>query len=496
MKKITALILASVMLLSALALLASCGETGKTEVTTVAEAETEKTTTAETEPAETEPTFPVADYGQQTFTVYARTSGGSYEAKYMITEEDGDVVNDATFKRNCMVEDKYNVKIGLKEAEAPSGTIAKDISAGSIDYDIILERRNSISQSVIKGNLMPFEALGVDFDNDWWDSNSKRDLSIDGKTFLMQNSVSVARLAGIRFFYFNKQIVEDYKLVDPYECLKKDTWTLDTFLEMCKGVTCTVGTLGTYALVLEMGSSNGVYMHMLVGSGIRYTKVDGDEVVVDVDSQIEKIDSFFDSLRSVFSDKTHVITMDEAVEYDVEGAGQGSNKYEKSRDLFAQGHFLFTQSSITASTQFTEMKDDFGCMPNPKLNSDQAEYAHKCDPYTLIFAIPNDKGINTERLGVIMDYWGYASLKTTVPAYYDITIKTKRVQEATASEVIDLTVRTAYYEFTDVFKIGNISTALDSGYKGTGLASSWKTYQASINAQVKAFNKSIAKLED
>ena len=494
MKNILSLILAVLMLAGALAL-TSCADAGGDQTAAV-------TTAAEgpgnnTEPGETEPQFSTNKYDGDTFTVYARTKQSSYSAVYIVVDEqDGDLVNDAAYKVCCNVADRFGVTLQLKEASDPSSSIKADCAGGDLDYDIVLDRRSGLANRAIEGSLQDFNALGIDLSAPWWDANCVRDLTIKGKNFIMANSVSIAKVQGIRFFYFNKQMIQDYNLQDPYELYDKDEWILDTFLELVKGVSAPTsdGSLGTYGLVLETGDSNGIYMHMLTGSGITYGKTDEDGAIVcTVGDQLDKIDQFFEKVNTVFKDSSCVLTMDEAVKADTLGEASGitTNKYDKSRGLWSYGHFLFTHTSIAPSSQFTEMVDDYGVMPNPKYDKNQENYAHKCDRHTLIWAIPNSKEVNMQKVSDVMDFWAYQAEKEVIPAYYDMTIKTKRVKEVKASEIIDVVRGSVRYELIDIFDVSNLRTALNNGWNSGSVSGKWKSYNTGINSQIKKINESM-----
>jgi hypothetical protein len=316
----------------------------------------------------------------------------------------------------------------------------------------------------------------------------------------MLSDISIARFAGLRFMYFNKQIIENYNLTSPYTNLAENTWDLDTFLNLVKSVRTdpTSSEFGTYGLVLETGASNGVYMHMIVGCGLRYSGFDSDgKLICTLSDNISKIDDAFSRMKTVFSDKECVITMDESDARDaaIHGTklGEGEHKYARARSMFAQGHFLFTHTSIAQSARFAEiMTADFGCMPNPKYNLDQEEYSHKSDPYTVCYAIPKAANIDLERLGTVLDYWSYISNEYTIQTYYDITIKSKKVKEVTASEVVDIVKRTAHYELIDVFEVSGVTDALKNAYDNGNISRQLQSYTRTINSALGKLNKAFA----
>jgi ABC-type glycerol-3-phosphate transport system substrate-binding protein len=496
MKKALTILLALLMLLTAFASV-SCGDTsGMGDATTVASVNSEG---PEQTDSDTTPRFREANYNGQDFTIYLKLHA-NYNSEYISAEEtNGDLMNDSTWARNLLVEQTYNVKLSFMDDKNPCSRLKNDIAGGDCPYDIIFDSRTDMSDHIATGELTDFRELDCDITTDWWDTRFISDLSINGKTYMMLSDLSVARFAGLRFLYFNKQLIDNYHLIQPYTYLADNTWTLENFLNLVKGVRTdpTSSEFGTYGLVLETGEANGVYMHMIVGCGLSYSGFDAEgNLICTLSDNISKIDSAFDQMRVVFQDKECVLTMDESDARDasIHGTkhGEGNNKYSRARSMFAQGHYLFTHTSIAQATIFSEtMTDDFGCMPNPKYNLDQEEYSHKSDPYTVCFAIPKAANIDLERVATVLDYWSYISNEYTISTYYDITIKSKKVKESTASEVVDIVKKTAHYELIDVFEVSGVTAAIQNGYQKGNITQQIQSYNRTINFALNKLNKAF-----
>lgn len=109
-KRILSVLLVSSMLLSAAAL-AGCGDTAE-ETTAETTADTVETA-VETKDAlearlDVSDGLPEADFGGQTFMVCGDDACIDY---YTVEEETGETVNDAVFRRNMNVQERYNVLI-------------------------------------------------------------------------------------------------------------------------------------------------------------------------------------------------------------------------------------------------------------------------------------------------------------------------------------------------------------------------------------------------
>ncbi len=489
--KLASLILA---LLMVVAVLVSCGETKTETVQTTASAEAEsQTQAAEVVPVETEPVFPDANYGGAAFTVFARSASTYTECYIWAETENGDVMNDSTLKRNQQLQAKYNVEVKVDISnENPGNQLSKDIAAGELTYDIILDRRSTLASVVTSGVLLDVNTLNIDYTNSWWDINAINDYKVFGKTYFFVNDVSTSNLSGTRFLYWNKQIVIDYNLTNPYDLVAKNEWTLENFVNMVKGVSNIKadGSLGTYGMLAETGSSNGNYMHLFTGCGIKFSSVNSDgEIVCNISDNVDKLQNITDLLKTCYVDKVTSLTYDSTQAVCTDSTI--SSKWTLGRTMFAEGHFLFVQNGMGVSDLFNDMADDYGVLPNPKYDSNQERYYHKIDKYSIIWAVPNAASIDQDKVAKVMDYWSYLSSKTVMPAFYDITIRSKRISESTASANLDIVKNTISYELADLY-CSTIMDAVNTGYTSGSIATGYKQYNKAIEASLKATNQKLS----
>jgi hypothetical protein len=241
---------------------------------------------------------------------------------------------------------------------------------------------------------------------------------------------------------------------------------------------------------METGASNGNAIHMLVGCGINFSEKDAnDQLTVNLD--LEKIDNIFGKFSAVLKGENCLTYTDASngAEYSEFG-----NKYNYCRNLFAQGHFLFVQGNMGVSYQMSDMEGDgYGIAPNPKYSEDQESYYHKMDSKSNIWGIPNSETMNYEMISNVMDYWAYESSRTVMPAYYEITIKTRRVNDPFDTMMLDIVKSSIVYDISEVFGI-DVTTALWNGYSNNSLASAWATQSKAVKRQLTSFNDTINKL--
>ena len=496
MKRIMSLFFACILILSTSVLAACANESGKNPETATSAVPASSDLSEET--VETGPEFEFRDYGGETFTVYMRKHADiSYSGKYLLVSGDGSVCDEAVEARNLQVEDKFNIQLEFIEHGNPMSTLGKDLQSGSVNYDLMLDCRNYMAPHTVSGVFADFNKMNIDFSNPWWDINCAEGFSIANRLFLMANDVSVSRFCDAFFLFFNKAIIENYHLDNPYDLESKNEWTLDKYLNLIKSVSDVHadGTLGTYGLLSAGGSANGSHMNMLTACGVALTGIgDQKQRVTIVNEQMEKINDIFDRMRDVINDKSISLKMSEASDKVPETLSNYRNYFDHARSLFADGHFLFLGGSMDDSSQFAEMQDDYGVIVNPKYNSDQDRYYHRNDPYSPIFTVPNSPSVDLERLALVTDYWAYVSMGTLIPQYYEITIKTKRVSDPTAPLMIDKVRESIMYEMADVFGI-EISSTLDVAFASNAVTRAWEAFEKKIQKSLNEMNAKIAALD-
>jgi len=451
-----------------------------------------------TEPVETAPQFPAADYQGDDFVIYARKATNYYYRHIISDNVNGDVVNDAVYSRNQDLKDKYNINIKVLEKTSPYSTLLQDINAGDLPYDIVLDQRNTLGSVVTNGVLYNLNYLDIDYSRPWWDENCAEGYAIGDKLYFFVNDVTTVNLDYARFLFWSKQLIEDYKLKSPYEYIDENKWTLENFVTLVQSISDlrTDGTLGTYGIIIETGESNGNNMHFFTGCGLKFTDIDAEgKLVCTLENDIEKVQKITDILKSALVSGTYGLTYDENSKAASASGYMGyPDKWTLGRGMFSNGHYLFVQGGINLCDELKEMPTDYGVAPNPKYNEDQTDYYHKIDKFSLIWAVPNSDSVDTDRIAVIMDFWAYDSSEKLIPAYYETTIKAKRVSDPKAQQLLDIIRHSVLYELSDLF-CTEINACVNSIYNTGAAASMLRANKNVINNRLKTFNQSLEELD-
>jgi hypothetical protein len=168
-------------------------------------------------------------------------------------------------------------------------------------------------------------------------------------------------------------------------------------------------------------------------------------------------------------------------------------KREEKEDLFTAGRAMFADRGLGTAKTFRSMNDDFGILPWPKFSKDD-EYATVINGHASLMLMPitvedpNVTGNITEALCAI-------GSRDVIPAFYEVSLKTKFSRDAESEEMIDIIKDSLIYDLGYVSGGKFQSAGYDLSHQGNSDFSSY--YAANESAaltSLKEFNKAYGKL--
>ena len=426
-------VLSVILLAAAAASAAACGETADTGASgggNAPQAEPEAGSSAETT---TESLLPDMNFGGADFVICdnePRWSGMFETIDQYAEAENGDTINDAVFRRNTAVEDRFNVRI--KEHKTPDslGDSRNSIMAGDHAYDMVWVFKGESPQLTQNGLLLDMKNLPIlCLDQPWWDQNCRRELSIAGRTFLMTGAMSVMDDDNTMMFVFNKKVLGDVGLEAPYQAASDFKWTWDMMYDMSKQVYSDLNGDGKY----DQEDRYGLYIqyydsgYILGALGTRYvTTSDSGELSL----------TYMDGTTVQAIEKLVQTVNDQQSTY-VRQKIKASDAYIEGINLFKSDHHLFYVSEAIDFPHFRDMESDWGLVPAPMLNEEQGRYYLPLDGGPIFFGIPTDVS-DQERTSVIIEALAEESVTTLTPAYYDIVLARKFARDNESEAMLDL----------------------------------------------------------
>ncbi len=479
MKKRLALLLALLMAATGTA----CGNNPAAPET---EAATDTAPVVETVPEETAVSddLPESDFGGFAYNIFnANTIANDWFISVFVTaeEDSGDALPSAIYHRNLSVEDRLNIVIS--ETEQTVDQIKTTIAAGDDTFDMALMQGTRMMNQAQAGYLLNLKSLPYqNFDKPYWDNNAADQLSIAGKLYLTAGDFITTQYDETICTFFNKKLLTNYQLEDPYTLVKEGKWTLDKVEEMSQAVVQDANGDGQFTAVDTFGmmSWSGVYyMYLLNGCG--QTLIEKDENDVPVFTFYNE--GFINAYEKIL---TMVYDQMEGVYCDVRRVPDADNYLY----MFPGDHALLWMECISWAKILREMEASFGIVPAPKYDEAQDTY-YSCNNGNFFGLCVPVTVSDRERTSIILEALQSASTDTVRAAYYDVLLKSKLTRDEESAEMMDIIFDSTMYDCSTVFGLGGVKDAIYTRAHANNrdLASYW-------NQQQKSLETAIAKLVD
>lgn len=136
------------------------------------------------------------------------------------------------------------------------------------------------------------------------------------------------------------------------------------------------------------------------------------------------------------------------------------------------------------------MEAEYGVLPYPKYEEDQAEYRTLARTTHNSFMMPitcKDPAM----AGAVLEALGSSNYRTVIPTYFDVAMKVKYSHNTTASKIFDLIHDSMALEFGNVYNRSLSSAPINTF---TGVFDNINTFASGIKAQSSMIAKMYAKL--
>jgi hypothetical protein len=456
--RIIALLLCVIM---AGAVLASCAEDDEPITPTKKQTKTEN--------EDNTPTFVDYDGNETEFIMLSNQNDATDFTDCYIDNEEmtGEPINDAVITRNKLVEEKYNVTI-TRRAET-TGYAQQASQSGTVDFHVVYDWGFRLVPGVMDGIFYDLNLLNDDYcdlEQSYWAPSSHEDLTVADKLIVFTCDISMNRIAWASFIAFNKKLMDQFGLEYPYTYVNNNTWTYDKYLELVKDSYLDNGD-GIWDQNDVYGSSGIGIGNVVDSTGWKgYTKTE--EGRYELDFQLDKLQQIFNSYSVKFTGNTF-----DEVELDdwnkLVDVSKFKSKFRASRFAsFGQDHIMMTGFTMDETFDLNGMESQYGVVPMPKYDTTQTEYYHYIDTCAPMFAIM--KQADDDLIAVVLEYMNYESQRLLLPAFFEQTIKTKRMSDPEARDeaMLDIIRDSVHYKFGGIYGLYGIFDASGKGWDPIG----------------------------
>ena len=485
MRKITATLLLAAMLLS----MAACGET--------ADVETTADTAAQGEAApETEETRAMhalqedLDFGGAVFNM-AYPDWQGYKFYFFAEEATGDAMNDAIYSRMIKTEEYLNVDV----TQTNTGTIVdvvtqtkNVVTAGDDAFSLsLLHCIQGVSELVTGGYIYNLDTLpNVNLEADWWNRAQMDVLRLGNNTYY---GISDFMIPCPYAIFFNKEMIVDNGMENPYELVYEGKWTLDKFVNMAVAVTQDLNGDGQFTMDDVVGvTCNEVSKYIpFMTAADQFITSTSDDGKIYLDINNEKTISIVETVYNLMN-TTGVVF-------------KPVDDKEESMIQMDTGRLLFRLGAITAAEQYRDCEIDVGILPYPKYDEAQENYISQ--DWGGLMCVPNSIS-NPEMVGATMELLSWESANEVIPAYYDVTLAGKMARDEDSRNMLELLFDTIAYEIGGNyfgFSSGFSDLFYTLGYmvvnnKSSDFASWYAKNEKAANSTIEKFYEGLAKVEE
>ena len=389
------------------------------------------------------------------------------DVDYTAEEQNGDPINDAVYMRNAQIEAMFNIRIvpvHAADAFLHLSEIRKSVSAGDNAFDLSYNRAFDNGALAQEGALHDLSSIPeLDLSQPWWDQNAVSELSINNRLYMVTGDIGTMYKKSVGVILFNKQMMQDYALGDPYQFVKDKKWTMDEFLEMCRTVSQDLDSNGKWDDNDKYGLLGycDIIAVSLIGGGVKFAEKNSDD--------IPEITFFNEKTVAIFDKVTELLYKPELF---WSWSRVGSNN-ERSRVMFANNQGLFNWNEFHSIPNLRNMETDFGILPMPLYDGKQDRYYHTVNPgVSMMLAMPASNP-DKEKSGAVIAHMGAISKNTMTPAYYDISLVGKHARDDESVATMELIFDSMTYDPGYMYNWANV------GRFTLGLVDTFKTDLAS-----------------
>lgn len=169
----------------------------------------------------------------------------------------------------------------------------------------------------------------------------------------------------------------------------------------------------------------------------------------------ERLMSAFDKLVSLSYSGTFLFDAD----------AMGDKNHRNQDVMFPGNQALFWSELVHWSKLLRSMDSEFGILPAPKLDESQDGYYQNVYADALCMVIPVTGVDHIERTGIILEALNAESYVITIPAYYDIMLKTKISRDDESGEMLDIMFENRVYDLGKIYWDADTFAQANTAYK-------------------------------
>ncbi|MDD4774528.1 MAG: hypothetical protein PHZ09_13145, partial [Eubacteriales bacterium] len=181
-------------------------------------------------------------------------------------EINGEIINDAVFQRNSTIQEKYNLSIVSQPELDQAAVINQANAAADGSVDLATVSLKTFASLAGAGALVELTSVPhINLDMPWYDPSSVEYLSIANKLYGVCSDYTIMDNDATTAMVFNKKLLDDFNLENPYDLANTGAWTLNKLIEMSANISSDINGDGVmddndrYGLLYQRDTMSSFY---------------------------------------------------------------------------------------------------------------------------------------------------------------------------------------------------------------------------------------------
>lgn len=498
MKRVIALILCGVVLLTTLLSSVSCADGGN-EGTNETKSQTAPAQEIETADPNYADELPEMSFGGET--VHALVAGQNGASDELYAEKlNQELINDAVYERNRTVESRLDILLEIDRADSGGSLhqVAKKIHdlvmTGTDDYQFCSGPSFITVKNIVNGDYLNLpDFVWLNLDKYYW-SQGYNDMATWGDGYQYTASGSIA-LSLFRYMYvtlYNKDIMVNYQLDDPYETVAAGMWTIEYQTQLTSGMYRDLNGDGLSGKEDAFGFVSGNHIssdpYWISSQATVLDKDENGYYVYNADTA--RIYDAVDAVLALYYRPDAFIFLEE----------NDQTSSESIITAFSENRaFMVTVMINKLETSLRDFKGEYAILPIPKLDVVQDRY-HTCvqdqvTGFSVPACCPDSK---QDMVGAVLECLASESYKTVVDAYYNTALSYRYLNNPESKVILDLIYENVSFEIAQVYTgtIGNFLVDMRSIIKSkqNTTTSTFKKMKKTMEKAVKDVNAAYERI--
>lgn len=454
--RIIACMLALLMLCLAAVSCADSGDEdmgGAVETTTPAAALPVETTPADAGEETTSDQYQVQDelpadlkFDGETIYILSRDNDGSRD-EISVEDYSGEPINDAIYERNVEIESRLGISIDNTMLTGGAYVVTNEIrtlvqSATEV-YDMFANSCYSTIMYTAEGlfhDLTDVEYL--DLSQPYWSQGFNQVASFENNQYLCAGALGLTLYRYMFVTMFNKDMLAARGIDNLYGVVNDGKWTLDYQAELASQMYSDANGDGAKDTGDVYGFISGpvAYVDPYWSScKLPILQKDGDnryQLALDVERIAGAVDKIINLYHECGGSYIYASVSDAEDQLNL------ASHFGDSRSATATLRLLSVETR-----ELRDMTDKYGIVPIPKM--DEAQDGYQTFVHDQFTALGIPLTVKDDRLpfvGAYMEYACGASYRTVIPAYYEVALKDKYLNDTESAEMLDMIYDSIYID--------------------------------------------------